>query len=57
MIFDSGSQLMWISSLKCDTCPENFNKFDEKDSELVVGSAPGKIEYGSGSADGLFYRD
>lgn len=50
MIFDTGSNWLWIDSRKCQNCPENVDKFDErKSSTFSFDEKPGSLHYGSGS--------
>jgi uncharacterized ParB-like nuclease family protein len=53
MIFDTGSNWLWIDSRICSNCPENLSKFDERSSNTFKYYKSVKsLYYGTGSVHG-----
>ena len=50
MIFDTGSNWLWIDSIHCKNCPPQVPKFDEMTSpSFLYDKTPRSLYYGSGS--------
>jgi hypothetical protein len=58
MIFDTGSNWLWVSSRLCVSCPLTTLKFDERDSITLVSNFGTKnLYYGSGNVMGENLHD
>ena len=50
MIFDTGSNWLWVDSKDCETCPQYLPKFNETQSTtLVIDPEPRALHYGRGA--------
>ena len=53
MIFDTGSNWLWIDSTRCFNCPYLVDKFDEEESSTLYDyETSEELKYGSGSVKG-----
>jgi hypothetical protein len=58
MIFDTGSNWLWVSSRLCVSCPLTTLKFDERNSMTLVSNFGTKnLYYGSGNVMGENLHD
>ena len=58
MIFDTGSNWLWVSSRLCVSCPLTTLKFDERESMTLVSNFGEKnLYYGSGNVRGENLHD
>jgi hypothetical protein len=58
MIFDTGSEWLWIASSDCINCPDlpNFER-ESSQSNQLMSQNPKTLYYGSGSVTGLVNQD
>ncbi|KAI6223963.1 Eukaryotic aspartyl protease [Aphelenchoides besseyi] len=65
VLFDTGSSYFWLPKKGCKAtgpkvryCPNNLELYDPDDSATSQSTkVPFKLEYGTGSAKGFFYKD
>jgi saccharopepsin len=58
MIFDTGSDWLWVSSRICMSCPKSHPKFDERSSHsFSFYNVIMDLHYGSGDAYGYYSHD
>lgn len=58
VIFDTGSNILWVPSIDCKSCRINSNKFDYEKSKTFINTNRKKIiNYAIGSVEGTISKD